>query len=371
MKPMAWQISCSSAPKESTAEISLKRKNTSPNKGTNSQGRSSSHDHRCCRYRRRNGHKKRKRRPYPTPPPKQRLSDSPIWGNGGKRSPHGCHHPRHHSVHPNWIHQSQIQGITTGLLKHHITPQWSEGIHTYSSEITKNVYKLTNMGLTTDYSVLVHHFKFNLEKFSQTPQGASFAKLLENWDKSYEYNYKYTYIQFDQLITTVTTANNKRIQAPGYNMADDIIDGRITEIPPPPLGPQWTGDVQKWILCRRQIFPRHWRLPTCGYRNSTTQHQQLWRYHLHHDKISSGPSHGSKGHNQKETRDPKKETHNTGSDMKTLPPSRTSVCSKGHQGEKIFYEPKQKWRQSTLGHNETQKPQQWYQSRQMTARGIE
>ena len=84
------------------------------------------------------------------------------------------------------------------------------------------------MGFTTDYTFLVHHLKFHLKKFSQTPQGTSFTKLIENWDKTYGYQYKFTKIYFDQLITNVTIANNKRRQVPGYNKADDIIDGRTT-----------------------------------------------------------------------------------------------------------------------------------------------
>ena len=92
------------------------------------------------------------------------------------------------------------------------------------------------MGFTTDHAFLVHHLMFHLEKFSQTPQGTSFTKLLDNWDKTYGYGYKYTNIQFDQLITTVTAANDKRWKAPGYNKEDDIIGGRTTEITPQPLG---------------------------------------------------------------------------------------------------------------------------------------
>ena len=61
------------------------------------------------------------------------------------------------------------QDTNAGLLKLQSAPQWSEGIHTYSAEITKNEYKLTKMGFTTYYAVLVHHLKFHLDKFSQTP----------------------------------------------------------------------------------------------------------------------------------------------------------------------------------------------------------
>ena len=38
----------------------------------------------------------------------------------------------------------------TSLIKRKITPQWSEGIRTYSASINKNEYELTKMGFTTD-----------------------------------------------------------------------------------------------------------------------------------------------------------------------------------------------------------------------------
>ena len=77
------------------------------------------------------------------------------------------------------------------------------------------------MVFTTDFSILVHHLKFHLEQFFQTPQGKSFTKLLVDWDKTYGYGYKYTKKKFDLLITTVTTAGDKRRQAPGYNKSDE------------------------------------------------------------------------------------------------------------------------------------------------------
>ena len=48
------------------------------------------------------------------------------------------------------------------LLKCQISPQWSEGICTYSMAITKNEYELTKMEFTTDYTVLVHNLKLQL-----------------------------------------------------------------------------------------------------------------------------------------------------------------------------------------------------------------
>ena len=125
------------------------------------------------------------------------------------------------------------QDTNTGLLKRHSAPQWGEGIRTYSMAITKNEYKLTKMGFTTDYAVLVHHIKFHLEKFYQTPQGTSFTKLLNNCEKIYGYGYNYTKVQFYQLIATVTIADDKLRQAPGYSKNNDIINGRTTEIPSP------------------------------------------------------------------------------------------------------------------------------------------
>ena len=90
--------------------------------------------------------------------------------------------------------------------------------------ITKYEYDITKMGFTTEYAVLFHHLKSHQEMFAQTLQETSFTKLLNDWDKTYGYNYKYTNIKFDQLITTVTATDNKRRQASGYNKADDIIN---------------------------------------------------------------------------------------------------------------------------------------------------
>ena len=92
------------------------------------------------------------------------------------------------------------------------------------------------MGFTTDYAVLVHHLNLHLEKFSQTPQGTSFTKLIYDWEKTYGYSYKFTKVQFYQLITTVTITKDKRRQAPGYNKDNDSIYGRMAEVPPHPMG---------------------------------------------------------------------------------------------------------------------------------------
>ena len=82
------------------------------------------------------------------------------------------------------------QETITCLLKQQSTPQWSEGICTYIAEITKNDYKLTNMGFTTEHPVIFHHLKFHLEQFDQTFQGTSFTKLLDDCNKTYWYSYK-------------------------------------------------------------------------------------------------------------------------------------------------------------------------------------
>ena len=91
------------------------------------------------------------------------------------------------------------------------------------------------MGFTTNYAVLVHHLKFQLECFPQTPQGTSFNELINDWVKTYGYGYKFTRFQFGQLITNFTIVGNKQRQAPGYNKADDIIDGRTAEVPLHPM----------------------------------------------------------------------------------------------------------------------------------------
>ena len=74
------------------------------------------------------------------------------------------------------------QDTNIGLPKRQIAPQSRKVISTYTGAITKNKYELTKMGFTTDYTFLVHHLKFHLKKFSQTPQGTSFTKLIKNWD---------------------------------------------------------------------------------------------------------------------------------------------------------------------------------------------
>ena len=89
------------------------------------------------------------------------------------------------------------------------------------------------MGFTSDYAVLIRHIKLHLKIFAQTPQGTSFIKLIGKWGKTYGYVHKFTKIHFDQLITNVTIDNDKRRQAPGYKKADNIINGRTPEVPPP------------------------------------------------------------------------------------------------------------------------------------------
>ena len=117
---------------------------------------------------------------------------------------------------------------TIGLIKRQSTPQWSEGIRSYSAAITKNKYKLTKMEFTTDYSVLVHNLKFHLENFPLNPQGTSFTKLIDEWDKKYGYGYRFTKIHFNQLITNIIISNDKWRQSPGYNKSNDIIYVRKT-----------------------------------------------------------------------------------------------------------------------------------------------
>ena len=138
------------------------------------------------------------------------------------------------------------QDTKTGLLMRQIEPQWRKGIHTYSTSITKNEYELTKMGFTTDHAILFHHLKSYLEKFSQIPQGTSSTKLINNWDKRYGYGYKFTKINFNQLITNLTIADNKRRQTLGHNKAEDIIYGRTTEVTPHPM-----------VLSRKEMFEKY------------------------------------------------------------------------------------------------------------------
>ena len=46
------------------------------------------------------------------------------------------------------------------------------------------------MGFVTNYTFLVHNIKFHLKVFFQTPQGKSFSKPIDDWDKTYGYGHK-------------------------------------------------------------------------------------------------------------------------------------------------------------------------------------
>ena len=89
------------------------------------------------------------------------------------------------------------------------------------------------MGFTTYYDILVHHLKFHLDLFAQTPLGISFTKLINYWHKTYRYGHKVTKKHFNQLIVNITIDNDKLRQASGYNNANDIIDGQTPEVSPP------------------------------------------------------------------------------------------------------------------------------------------
>ena len=54
--------------------------------------------------------------------------------------------------------------------------------------------------------------------------------------KTYGYGHKFTKNHFNQPISNVTIADVKWRQTTGYNNADDIIDGRTSEVPPHPMG---------------------------------------------------------------------------------------------------------------------------------------
>ena len=62
----------------------------------------------CSRHR--NRHQERNCGPRPTPPPKQSLVYPPSWSYGWQKIPQGRNHPRHSSVHLNWIHKARIPG---------------------------------------------------------------------------------------------------------------------------------------------------------------------------------------------------------------------------------------------------------------------
>ena len=66
------------------------------------------------------------------------------------------------------------QDTQDALTKLQQEPVWADGIHQYISNLLKNVHELINIGFNTDYSLLMHRVKFQLESFTQTPQGKTF-----------------------------------------------------------------------------------------------------------------------------------------------------------------------------------------------------
>ena len=131
-----------------------------------------------------------------------------------------------------------IQAITTesiktdsqytqdALDKRQQAPVWSDGIRLYISNLPKNEHELTKIGFSTDYSLLVHRVKYQLESFAQTPQGKTFVKVINEWDKEHKYGTIYLKEHFDDLTIRITNVGDDRRRAPGYNKANDIADGK-------------------------------------------------------------------------------------------------------------------------------------------------
>ena len=145
-------------------------------------------------------------------------------------------------------------------------------------------------------------------------------------------------------MATITPRSNfinslRRSPSPTTNYDKHQVTARITtssmggrqRYPPPPHGTQKKIDFQRGLLRRSRICPEYQRLPTSGDKNPPPQHQKRRRYHHHPGEISSGPSHVSKRHNQKETRYPRRETHHTGAAMQTFMTSGTDLCTRGHE----------------------------------------
>ena len=68
------------------------------------------------------------------------------------------------------------------------------------------------------------------------PPGNKFHQAHRKLVQKYGYGYKFTEAKFNQLIMTVTIDDAKLRQAPGYNKAKNIVDGRTPDISPHPRG---------------------------------------------------------------------------------------------------------------------------------------
>ena len=103
------------------------------------------------------------------------------------------------------------QDTNTGILKRQSSSQWSKGILTYIKAITKNEYELTKMLFTTYYAVLVHHIKFHLETFAQTPPGNQFCQA--PWQLGQNL-WLQLQVQNDPIRSTHYRFNRRQRQAP-------------------------------------------------------------------------------------------------------------------------------------------------------------
>ena len=103
---------------------------------------------------------------------------------------------------------------------------WADGVRLYISNLLKNEHKLTKIGFSTDYSLLVHRIKYHLESFAQTTQGKTFKNVINEWYKDHKYGTSFLKEHFDDLILRITTVNDGRRRAPGYNKTNDIANGK-------------------------------------------------------------------------------------------------------------------------------------------------
>ena len=103
---------------------------------------------------------------------------------------------------------------------------WAESIRQYTSNLLKNEHELNKIGFNTDYSILLKNAKYQLKSFYQTPQGKPFEKVIKYWYKDHKYGAIFLKEIFDNLILRITKVDNGWQQAPEYNIANDIVDGK-------------------------------------------------------------------------------------------------------------------------------------------------
>ena len=117
-----------------------------------------------------------------------------------------------HAIHTFKAHFLSIiagyQDTQDALNKLQQAPVWADDIRLYISNLLNNEHKLTKIGFNTNYSLLVHRLKYQLESFNQTPQGKFFEKVINEWDKDHEYGAVFLKEHFDDLAICITSVDD-------------------------------------------------------------------------------------------------------------------------------------------------------------------